>query len=232
MVLGCALILFHVAPPQAVDIDSVEPGAETRKLVPVDDSRTDPALADVRRRLLHAAARKDAAALAPLVASSVTVGFELPTPRAQFLQDVARGVGDLADFWRDLRDALEVGLSKAGDGAYAPAIHLKLGDTAFDMVVTRREVKAYASPDPNSEVVATLSYDLVNAGPDDITQGHSARYDTIRIDGYEYLWRQIVTPSEKLAWIPWKYLHGPTDTHFYFQKVAGQWVLVAVGAGD
>lgn len=197
-------------------------------LVPVDDCRTDPELAAFRRALLKAIAQPTVAPLRELVGPMIQIDFEARVPRDVFLRDMGKRPSDAqAEFRRDVRDALELGITKAGNPAYAPAIYLALGDSDHDMVITGKGVKVYAEPKTTSRVVAMLSFDLVNQGPDD-----SLPKDSIVIGGFEYAWRQVVTPSGENAWVPGKYVRGRDDIRLYFEKIDGRWKLTSIIGGD
>jgi hypothetical protein len=205
-----------------------QPRPETGKLFPTDDSRTDSGLATLKQRLLTAANRKDVTALASMLSATLRVDFA-DTSSDAFLRDFAsRSPEEQAEFWRDLRDAVALGLSKTDTLVYAPATYLALSKSRYDLVITGDHVNVHEAPNEKSAVVATLSHDFVNKGPKDETELDSR----IRIDGYEYPWRQIVLPSGTVAWAPEKYVQGRDSMRLAFRQVSGVWRLVMLARGD
>lgn len=145
------------------------------KLVPVDDCRTDPEFASFRNALLKAIAQRSVARLRALLGPMIQVDFEAPVTREVFLQDWEKGFPDAqAEFRRDVRDALELGVTKEGNGAYAPAIYLALGESDYDMVITGRSVKVYAEPSTTSHVIARWRLIWSTKAPMTISLGRTA----------------------------------------------------------
>jgi hypothetical protein len=198
------------------------------RVVPIDDSRTDPSLAEMRDALLAAARAQDVTQLAPWLAPTIQEGFEAPVSRREFLRGFAPGGGE---FWCQLRAALEGGIGKFRGEAYAPAFHLQAGRDS-DMVINRPGVPLRRTPALASPVVAMLAYDLASPGPDDLVNGPRTAPPVIRLDGCEYWWRQVVTASGKRGWVPGKYVTEPLDTYFSFKKFGKKWLLTLIGAGD
>ena len=79
-----------------------------------------------------------------------------------------------------------------------------------------------------ADTIEWLSYHLVTmSGPDWIDDSKP-----IRVDGFQYGWRRVVSPSGKTGWVLQKHVAGLEDTRLRFTKIGGAWKLVAIATGE
>jgi hypothetical protein len=185
----------------------------------------DPGLADLRDRIRSAAAARSLAPLVPLVPlMSPKVSYDLGqyTPAEFLAESKTWSAAEAAEFWRDLRDALALPIAAAGDTAYAPYVALVRVPRESWKVTTARRVKVRQTPSISAPVVAELDYDMV----EDVTDYASARtLRPVRIGGFSYGWREIVTPAGIQGWVVEKYVQSPRSLSVIFTKIDGGWKI-------
>jgi hypothetical protein len=132
--------------------------------------------------------------------------------------------------WRELRDALRLGTARL-DGVpvfVAPYWAVaNLGELV--MVITGANVNVRQNPTTASQVVARMSYDIVEPMP--------AEFDDEAFRREDYPsgpkdWRQIVTPSGAEGYVYGKFITTTANTRFSFVRVDGEWKLASIIEGD
>jgi hypothetical protein len=93
--------------------------------------------------------------------------------------------------------------------------------------VTGKNVNVRNSPDKNSAVIETLSYEIVKVI-------HFPGYDAKKemIDSKSGVWVSIRTASGKEGYVFSYYLHSPIGSRAIFEKQKGKWLLKAFITGD
>lgn len=221
------LVLVMLLPTAAAGQRPVaSPGS--RKVLPRDDSASDPSFFVFRNRLLDAARRGDRVALRPLMADVVRAYFD-EVPAEQLLERLRPG-----EPWRELVEALELGTTKedGGDSGHyfmAPYVSSYTNDLeSFDeLAVIGRNVRLRGAPRADAEVLAVLTYDVVSivhelgGGRDEIP-----RFDSPRS------WVAVRTVNGTVGYVFALYVRSPIDVRFAFEKVNGRWLLTAETGGD
>jgi hypothetical protein len=196
-----------------------------RKLYPVDESHLDPSFAEFKTQLMEAIEKRDLEFLRGALADEVSLA-----PGARSTREVALASFDNedreVDLWRELRDALRLGVAWEQLRFCAPSVATKMENLpgiAYILVITGKEVSVHAEPKSSSTVIDTLSYDVVKIGP----SGYLS-ISPEEIDGETYPWYQIVTPSGNVGYVYAKYVRYWLDYHACFRKVDGRWGLVTL----
>jgi hypothetical protein len=125
------------------------------KVMPVDVAASDPGLADVRAQILRAVASRDFNMLLPILGPKIRAGFDDAsyTPREFVAFQKACAVDICGDFWRDLHDAIGLGMVKEEDeGVVAPYLVVKLPDPEDTLAITAERVALRSMPDAGAPV--------------------------------------------------------------------------------
>lgn len=213
-----------VAGPTAPLAHSPQAGS----LRPVDEAARDPSLRALRRDLLAAAASRDAARLRPFLAVTVTMDQTRDLTADEVVRWIrSQSPADQTAFWQDLRTAVNLGFLEFGDGMCAPSIVFLLPDDADGGVaVAARGVRVRREPRADAPIIDTLTFALVEPGPE------SSRRAAPGFEGGDYEWQQVRLADQRLGWVLSKYLIGPGSRRFCFERIGGQWKLVAFGVAD
>jgi hypothetical protein len=191
-----------------------------QRLQPVDEAATRPDFFSFRAQLLADVARRDVKALLAVVHKDVKNSFGGIDGIDEFktMWDV-----DSADskVWETLATVLGLGGSFTADHQFtAPYVFSRWprGVPAYDFVaITGNGVRARVAPEPSSEVLASLSYDIVE--PVDST-----------LAGDD--WAAIRLPGGKLGFVAKRYVRSPIDYRAIFEKLDGRWQMSIFIAGD
>lgn len=240
-------LLAAFGPAAASSSDSVSPArsaercqAATRSqapslgtMYPVDESHLDPAFAQLKRKLLRAAERGDIAFLREAMTPTLNVHFE-GVSRDEFIRRMNLREGTP---WRGLRDALRLGVTREEEHFCAPYVftrssEMRLAEGEPVLVITGKNVRVRARPDPSSPVIEVVSYDIVRLGPQYTGENDPDLWEREEHPQGPDTWAQIRTPSGKVGYVYRKFVRHPDDTRYYFKKVDGVWKLWAIAAGD
>jgi hypothetical protein len=195
------------------------------KAYPRDDAKTDRGLAEVRAQLRRAIARRDPALLLPVLAPRVTGDHEKSVARDAVLAEMAKWRrSQRNEFWRDLKDAVDLGfaMSKGRRYAYAPYLFVTRDSDEQELAITGAHVNVHQRPGLDSPVIARLSYDIVK--PDtDADSGERS----VDIGGERYSWVPIITPAGASGWVPAKYARYATGPTFIFEWMGRDWKLIS-----
>ena len=202
----------------------------SRKVLPRDDSASDPSFLTFRNQLLTAARRGDVAALRASMAPTLSAVFE-PATRDQVL--AASGVVEGTP-WADLVEALELGATKEASNTgvvsfVAPYVFsFRDMDGYEELAVLGRGVRMRRAPDVTAEVVATLAYDVVGLLRDSafLDEDEEPRLDDPRS------WTHVLTSTGATGFVFSKHLRSANDWRFIFEKVDGRWLMTKLATGD
>lgn len=195
--------------------------AETlpRKLPPVDRCKSKPGLVAFRDRLKQVAAKRDRKAFLAMLAPDVLVNFGGEAGPKAFA-DTWRLNGGKSELWPLLARMLRLGCSGSGNSFVVPSLTDQLNpesaeDVADKMLVSSPGAKLRKGPQPQSAVIATLTWDVVTA------IGRSREHETkVRLaDGRE-------------GWMFDDQLYGAMDYRMVIEKRRGKWMITALVAGD
>ena len=192
-------------------------GAQPVRLLPVDQAAAQPDFFTFRARLQAAIARRDAAALIAAADPSIRTSFGDDEGMAAFRAKLRDPQGAV---WADLATALALGGTfQSPDSFVAPYVFAawpeRLDSFECGAVIGSR-VRVRASAQPDSAVVAAVSYEIVELLPGQ--RDAAAAHVRLRsgVTGF------IATP----------FVRSPVDHRAIFQRTAGQWRLRAFVAGD
>jgi hypothetical protein len=187
------------------------------RLMPVDQAATQPDFFTFRARLQSAIARRDEAAVLAVADPGIRTSFGADEGLETFrikLRDPQ------ATLWVDLATALALGGTfQSPDSFVAPYVFAAWpkGLDSFECAaVTGDRVRVRASAAPDSAVVGSVSYEIVQVLP---AQRESAM-------------TPVRLASGRTGFIASAFVRSPIDYRAIFQKTAGQWRLRAFVAGD
>ncbi len=193
--------------------------ADSRKIVPVDEARRDPALVDYRARLIEIAKIRDVDRLAEQVAPNIKLGFGGAAGPDDLRVMLTGEQGE--EIWQALLRVLENGGSFDGFGHFAAPYwsYAEFGpdaDPFSSYVVTGTNVPVFDIPDETSDALLHLSHDVVTAIEDD---GRSAFVHVQMADE-----RKVHVARNKLG--------STVGYRSLFKKTAKGWRMIMFLAGD
>jgi hypothetical protein len=198
-----------------------------RKLYPVDESHLDPSFEEFKSALLRAVEDNDRRVLRKSLAPRVVMDFEGPSSAEEAFSLFEADEGKL---WRELRRTLLLGATRSGSRFCAPYVRTRFPEELdpFEfLVITGSNVAVRTEPNRTAPVLETLSYDIVEEGPQGFRQ-----FAPEQIEGETHAWRQIKTPSGKIGYVYGKYVRHPLDYRACFEKINDDWRIVSMVAGD
>jgi hypothetical protein len=220
-------------------VDRIIPGAAPKahtKFLPVDVAMSDPGLAAVRAQIVRAVERRDVNLLLPILGPQVSLDTEVAYTPAQLVAHQKACMSDgCGDFWRQLHDAISLGMAweADGDSVIAPYTIVKMSDERLNpyevFAITGDRVALHAAPAVDAPTIEWLSFDLVAVSEASDSQDDSR---PLRIGGFDYGWRRIVAPSGKTGWVSEKYASGGDGGFLAFKKLNGKWKLMVIGGQD
>jgi hypothetical protein len=200
--------------------------AQLGKVLPVDDGPKDSSFLTFRAQLIKAIVHGDTSYIYGIVDSSVGNGF-------------GGGVG-LRDFkyiWSDsspdgLRDGLLQAiiygavLDTARSSFHVPGLlgRWPKGLSAYEYcVLTGNNVHVRSTPNRAGDVVATLSYDII-----EVEHKPALNDET----GGETRWIEILLADGHHGYVAEQFVLSPIGHRFSFLKKSGEWRLMSWAAGD
>jgi hypothetical protein len=189
---------------------------ERIQLLPVDDAASRRDFFMFRARLQAAIARRDEAAVVAAADPGIRTSFGDDDGIARFTAQL-RDAG--SSVWADLGAALALGGAFTAQTTFqAPYVFARWPDAAdsFEcLAVLGDRVRVRQSADPTSAIVATTSYELVQALPE--------RTETAV---------RIRLASGITGYISSAFVRSPIEHRAIFEQSGGQWRLRAFVAGD
>jgi hypothetical protein len=189
------------------------------KAYPVDEAPRDPGFAAFRDTLLRIVGERDTTALFAVLAPEIKSSFGGDEGLSDFRTHWRIGEPN-TELWSVLQDLLQHGGRFTGpDAFHAPYTFGALPDSldAFEHLVVRDSgVVVRERPDSASAALATLSFDIVRAGP------YSA----------ESSWRAITLGEGRVGYVERGRIRSPIDYRAGFERRRGRWWLVLLVAGD
>jgi len=207
--------------------------AQARQIRPIDEAASVPELAALRAQILRAVGARDLSALSEVFGPKVQIDFAEELTATEFVAAAQAWPEELKDtFWRDVHDAISLGMAHRGEGMFAPYTFVALGAFSGELsedsaAISGRGVAVRTAPNQHAAVVESLTYEAVEVVPGTFTENEATT-----IDGFRYGWRQVVTPTGRTGWVSEKYLRSMYDMRLWFKQIDGQWRLVAIATGD
>ncbi len=197
------------------------PEVEGPELRPVDEAASDPTLVAFRQQLLDAVHRRDRdvllSAIDPDIRTTFGPGGGIEDFRKQWSGDeiwaVLEGVLTRGGTWQKGSEVKRF---------WAPYVFSAWpdGHDAFEeLAVTANDVPLREAADPNSNVMATLRWDIVTRTDAQSTTSGAPFMKVRTADGRE-------------GWVETKYLRSPIDYRAGLVKTGEGWKIEALVAGD
>ena len=196
-------------PKSASNGQQQEPQLQTIKLLPKDEGPRDPSFLEFRNQLLKAASEHDATFILSILDQAILNNSDGKGGVKEFREQWKLDQPD-SKLWETLTTTLSMGGTFRANtrnrefcAPYVttewPSIVGQLPQAADPLdyqVITERDVAIHPAPNTNSEIVARLSYDVVNV------QGGQIQDST---------WLKIRTLDGKEGYVADKHIRGATD---------------------
>ncbi len=219
---GRVLSLLLLSTLSAASLLPAQAPAPPRKLLPVDEAAKDPSFFLFRAKLQEALARRDTAYLVSIVAPDIQNGFDGDNGAEAFKKNWNLKAGD-SGLWAELARVLALGGKFSDDGGFeAPYVTAAWPadlDPFEHVAIVGEKVRIRAKPDGNSEVLASLSHEIVALVE---TSGEVGRGPWIKVrlaDGRE-------------GYVSDAFVGMGASLRAYFGKKDGVWKMTALVAGD
>lgn len=206
---------------------------QERKVLPVDEGKTDASFSAFREKTLEAARRRDAKYILSIVEPNIKNTFgdsngieefkkmwKLTSPQSEFWKEFVTVLANGGAFWK------RPGAPKK-QIFQAPYTFTEFPadlDSFEYQSIFGSSVNLRSKPEPGAPVVAALSYNVVkvdfeNSVKDETREG-------------KYLWMKVETLGGKKGFVNAGYVRSPVDYRAVFEKRNGRWKLVTFIAGD
>ncbi|HEX8733728.1 MAG TPA: SH3 domain-containing protein [Pyrinomonadaceae bacterium] len=207
--------------------------AQERKLLPVDEGKTDASFSAFREKTLEAAKRRDVKYILSIADANLRISFgdsngieefkkswKLDSPRSEFWDEFIKVLSNGGAFWK------RPGAPK-NQIFQAPYTFTQFPedlDAVEYQAIFGNNVNLRSKPETNAPVVARLSYNIVKVDfPNSVI-------DENRKEGY--VWLKVETLGGKTGFVKAEYVRSPLDYRAVFEKRNGKWKLVTFVAGD
>ena len=204
--------------------------AQETKLLPSDDSASDPEFKKAYDKLLKVIADRDAKALLKFLAPDVCLSFG-GMYGVQDFKEMWNPADRNSEVWDELNTILRLGVVRSGDGpdAYfsAPYSFARFPDEydAFDYgAIISKDAPVHVQPDAKEEVLFRLSYDIVK-----LIEWIS---DSERPECQTCGWYKIETLDGRSGFVTRKDARSPIEYRVIFQLRNDRWRITSFIAGD
>ena len=199
--------------------------AKEAKLYPVDEAARVPSFFVFRARLFEAIRQRDSAFVISILSPNIKNSFGGNDGIAEFKKSWKPERPD-SKFWKTMMDVLALGGSFEGDNSFtAPYTFSKFPDDfdAFEYgVVVGENLRVRKEPKLDSQVIGTLSFDVVKVS--DWTPKQSG--------GSKQEWISVTQADNVKGYVAKEFIRSPVDYRAIFQKKDGNWQLAAFVSGD
>lgn len=243
LVFGAATVYFNRLGDKEEGIDlpdekSTEPvqytdlgGPDDVKLYPVDEATLNAEFEAFREKLMAAAKAKDVEFIKEHTDKNIHYTFGLNDQIQGFFRqwELDSNPGESL-FWDELLQVLSLGGSFQNEektSFTAPYVYTEFPEDidAFQHVaIIDKDVKVYAEPNTDAEVLGTLTYSIVR-----LLERHF-KYEAA--NRQEPTWLRIESLSGSIGYIPARYGRSPVDYRSNWTKTDGTWKMVFFVAGD
>lgn len=198
-----------------------------------DESTRNPELAAFMKSVREAVAARDKDSLLALMSDNVRYTFGEENGKASFIKHYQLDTNPAGSpLWADLDEILSLGGASLDDRLYfAPNFFVRFpeGYDQFEYTAVIADNAAVReSPDPQSKVLASLSYTVVKTGSPAQPVGPE-----VAIDGKSYGWVPVVLADGRKGYILDKFVRHPLETRLGVGKTDdGKWQIQVFVAGD
>lgn len=199
--------------------------AQDLKLPPVDEAARNPAFAKYRAALIEAVRRRDLDYVVARAAPEIKLSFGGQFGRDAFrasLTGTQEWEGEV--YWVELRRALELGGVFLDDGSFCTPYISCLEvpgcpdcDPFETVYVVSGDAVAHAAADPDSEIIARLSYDVLQM---DSAKGFEGDFIPVRL------------PDGRPGFVTGPDFRFSIDYRARFEKITEGWRMTVFIAGD
>ncbi len=192
---------------------------QSATLLPVDEAAKQPDFFTFRAQLQVAIAKRDKAALLAVVSKNVQNGQGDDNGIDNFKKNWAIDKPN-SKLWETLGAVLALGGGFQKDGSFnAPYVssHWPDVDGYENVAIVGDKVNVRKAPSQSSDVLKTLSYDVV---PVDEANNKSEE------------WAAIKLPGGKTGYVSRSFARSSVDYRAFFAKVDGRWQMTSLMAGD
>lgn len=193
--------------------------AAPNRLPPIDQCLSDPSFVVYRSGLLDAVRQQDRERLLAALADDIIVDFGGGSGKPLFAANWALDRSPTSRVWDELGRALALGCASSGDAFVAPSAIAQLdsdrdGFATLFAIVPGTQLRT--EPRDDSEVVATLDWDLLTSGE----QVASSEWLAVRLD------------DGRTGFVRRSQVRSPLDYRAVFEKRGERWLMTAFVAGD
>ena len=206
-------------------------GSDDVKLYPVDEADENAKFEAFREKLMAAAKVKDVDFIKEHTDKNIHYTFGLNDRIEGFLRQWELDSNpEESMLWDELLQVLSLGGSfrnKEKTSFTAPYVYTEFPEDidAFQHVaIIDKNVKVYAEPNTDAEVLGTLTYSIVR-----VLERH---FKSEAADRQEPTWLRIESRSGNTGYIPAEYGRSPVDYRGNWIKTDGTWKMVFFIAGD
>ena len=204
---------------------------QERYVKPVDEAAEDASFLAFRTKLIEAAERKDAAFILSILDPKINLSFGGHAGIADFKR-MWKITAKNTKFWDEFLPVIRNGGRWRKDSPkskifYAPYTFDSFPedlDSFTHEAIFGTNVNLREGPNPDSRVVAQLSYNVVTVETDPDTEAGKIR----ETRG----WSKIKTLGGQEGWVKNELVRSPIDYRAGFEKKRGVWKMVAFIAGD
>ncbi len=201
------------------------------KRFPFDEAVKDASLVTFRNQVYQAAWGKDLDKLLSFIADDIKFSFGAESGKADFIKAwQLDNKPEESALWGELLAILKLGGGFGNwdpDHFYAPYIFVleDIDDPYTGAIVTGENVRLRAGPSSKSDILGSLSWDLVEIQD-------QAEYANETIGGESHVWQKVKTAKAETGFVYEKYLRTPVDYRAGFVKKDGKWIMNLFIAGD
>lgn len=201
--------------------------AQEKYVKPKDEASKDPSFVAFRSKLISAAERKDVAYLLSIIDPKIKNGFGGRDGIANFKRDW-KITSRNSRFWKEFLPVIKNGgaFENEGKSFMAPYTFSNWPDDVdgFEYhVIFGNDVNLRKMPDMKAEVVAKLSYNVVEIQPETVPKSGKSEYPG---------WWLVRTLGGLEGYVKKEYVRSHIDYRAGFDKIRGAWRMTFFVAGD
>lgn len=193
------------------------------RLEPIDETAKNPSFATFKEKLKTAVQKKDSAFIRNVLSKSVRYTFgpteEGVSPVDGFLKEFKVEDKKASQFWKDLKEVLDLGCTAYGEEFICPYVFSKWPDEydSYDFVaVTSEKVPIRKKAEPSADVIRFAKFEILK-----LAHGK-------RVGG----WKAIDLGKGSVGFVSEASVRGATDYRAGFEKTGNGWKLKYFIAGD